>query len=114
MKQANLAAYERSRPSQCTAGGYTFSIRRPYVDEVIGGKLAGLGAAEIAARFVIGWEGVKESDLMPGGDPEEVAFDAALFAAWIKDQPDLWPPLTQAIVGAYEAHEKALYEQGKR
>jgi hypothetical protein len=36
---------------------------------------------ETAAGFVVGWSGVNESDLLPGGDPEPVEFDAELFAA---------------------------------
>lgn len=113
MKRLDAARYAASRQSQVQAGGYTFTVRRPYVAEVVGGQLAGQRPADLVARFTVGWAGVKESDLMPGGDPEDTEFSPALFAAWIQDQPALWAPLSEAIVESYTRYEQELEAQGK-
>jgi len=45
--------------------------------------------AEISRRFVIGWKGVTEADLIEGGSPkEEVPFDKDLFDDIIGDHDD--------------------------
>ena len=59
-------------------------------------------------RFVTGWEKVRELDLLPGGDPHPLAFDAAVCAEWLADRPDLLRPLAEAIMDGYARHVAAL------
>lgn len=56
---------------------------------------------EIAKRFVFGWSGVKESDLIPEGSDKDVKFDSDTFEEWLNDARDYWAPLCEAILGAY-------------
>ena len=56
---------------------------------------------EVCKRFVIGWVGVKGSDLYDGGVDESVDFDADAFAEWLSDSRQVWTPLYEAIMTSY-------------
>ena len=60
--------------------------------------------------LVVGWEGVNESDLIPGGDPLPVPFDAAACEEWLSDRPDLFADVVSGIVEAYEEYARRLDE----
>lgn len=96
----------KAREQQVTVGGFTFTVRRPTDIEA----LALRGASGVAALlpFVVGWSGVKEIDVLPGGNPVELPYDAATAAEWLADRPDLLEPLVKAIMDAYRAHVAAL------
>ena len=91
----------KARETGVEAGGRKFTIRRPTDEEAMTFGKSGL--LEIVKKFVIGWE-LTELDLIPGGGPDKVTFDAALFAEWVADQPEVWEPLGTAILEAYKAH----------
>lgn len=107
------ARYDRAREGRVQVGRFTFVFRRPSPYEVAelawSGRRFDLGFVE---GFVSGWEGVKESDLLPGGDPVEAGFDPALFSAWLRDRPDFWDPVTNAVIEAYNRYEEARATQG--
>ena len=112
MKKLDLGRYQKSRESQIPAGRFNLVVRRPTQLEVVrlmadGGNLS----IETASRHIVGWD-VRESDLLPGGDPEPVEFDSDLFAAWIADQPDLWGPVVKGVVDSVRAHEEASEARG--
>lgn len=114
MSQSLIEKIRRARESTVSAGGLKFTVRRPTDLEMLDIQRAGaVSQGDILARFVTGWEGVKELDLVPGGVGVPVAFDAALFAEWIADRPDLWAPLTNAVVDSYKQHEARLAEESK-
>lgn len=95
-------------------GKWSITITRPTDMDVVEMQTAGrLSLQDILRRFVVGWSGVRELDLIPGGSPEPVAFDSALFLEWIADKPTLWAPLNEAILGAYRAHEADLEDAAK-
>ena len=113
MKKLDLARFQKGRESMIVAGRYSFTVRRPTQLEVVrlmadGGNVS----IETACRHVVGWGGVQESDLLPGGDPEPVEFDGDLFAAWIADQPDLWGVIVKGVVDAVRQHEEAVETRG--
>ena len=56
---------------------------------------------EIARRFVFGWSGVTEADLILGADATPVDFEKDAFFEWLNDSRDFWTPLYEAIRGAY-------------
>ena len=58
--------------------------------------------------LVVGWEGVKELDLVKGGDPHPLPFDAEACAEWLADRPDLFAEIADAVVKGFEAHIKRL------
>lgn len=68
-------------------------------------------AVELVKQCVVGWRGITEADLVPGGGAAAPAFEAATWAAFIEDRPDLWGPLSDAIwamVGERERELEAL------
>jgi len=69
--------------------------------------------ADILTRFVDGWEGMKELDLVPGGTGAAVEFSPALFAEWVADHPESWGTISDAVVSGYKQHEAALEEATK-
>ena len=101
----------RARETQVAVGGYTFTVRRPTDVEAIALRDAH-GMADMM-RFVTGWALVREIDLIPGGSPTDVPFDAEIAAEWLADRPDLLTPLITAVHEQYRAHVLALGEVAK-
>lgn len=114
MKTLTLERYRQAGQTRVPVGRFAFTVQRPTPAEVLlarnGKQLIDL---PFVAAHVVGWEGVLESDLIPGGDPEPVSFDQALFSAWMEDEPDMWPVLSKALVDGYQAHEEAREARGK-
>lgn len=94
----------KSREFQVPAGSHTFTVRRPTDADVA--LLRSPAPLDFVNRFVIGWD-LKELDVIPGGGPDAVAFDALLWSEWVADRPQLWEPLAEAILGAYKTHAEA-------
>lgn len=112
MKTLDLARFQKSRQSIIPAGGHHFTIERPSTLDVVRLSAEGAGLTiENATKYVVGWD-LKESDLLPGGDPEPVAFDRAIFSLWLADRADLWEPIVSGVVNAYRAHEEAQEARG--
>lgn len=101
----------KARETRVEQGGFTFVVRRPTALEMIEIQNEPRGRAILP--FVIGWEGVKELDLLPGGDPHPLAFDADICREWLTDRIDLLAPLADAIFAAYTAHAARLEDAQK-
>lgn len=100
----------RAREVRITAGDagqYTFVARRPTPIEREE-KFKGENPARALLSLVIGWEGVTEGDLIPGGDPHPLPFDAAACSEWLADRPDLFAAVVDGIVKAFEAYVQRL------
>ncbi len=93
----------RAREVSVEAAGKQYTIRRPTDEEAITISRDGGSLLDVVKRFTIGWS-LQEIDLIPGGSPVAVPFDAELFAEWVADQPQVWEPLGNAIMDAYKAH----------
>jgi hypothetical protein len=107
MSQHLIEKLKKSRETSIAAGGFTFTVRRPTDLEVVELRQVDIRQGDILSRFVVGWDGVTEMDIIPGGDGAPVPFESELFMAWVEDRPDLWAPLTNAALSAYDAHQKA-------
>lgn len=104
----------RARQTRVTVEGKTFIVRRPTHKEAhfdFSGEALQLDLVE---KLVVGWEGVTEIDLIPGGDAVPVEFDRELFIEWIADKPQYWADLTAAITKEYTAHAEKLVEAEKK
>ena len=101
----------KAREQNVAVSGYIFTVRRPTDIEAM--SLRGASGIADLLLFVVGWDGVKEIDLIPGGVAVPVDFDADLAAEWLADRPDLLQPLVEAIMDAYRAHVAALEEVAK-
>ena len=100
----------KAREQQVTVGVFTFTVRRPTDIEAMGFNDATLLRM---IDFVVGWDGVNEIDVLPGGNPQPLKFDAAVAREWLADRPDLLLPLSDAIVNLYRAHAAALEDAKK-
>ena len=98
----------RARESTLTVAGYGFTIRRPTDVEANALRSAGRLSSAAFIPFVVGWSGVKELDMIPGGDPHPLEFDAEACAEWLADRPDLLSPLADKIMDEYMKHVQAL------
>jgi hypothetical protein len=92
----------KARESTIEVGGQTYTISRPTDADVLVSQ--GADGLAVIKRHVIGWTHSALSLGIPGGDDAKIPFDQEAFGAWIDDQPELWGPLTDAIVSAYTAH----------
>ena len=101
----------KARETKVEAGGFTFVIRRPTGLEMA--EMPAISRGRAILPFVIGWEGVREIDIAPGGDPHPLKFDADVCAEWLGDRLDILAPLATAVFDAYTAHQAALEEQKK-
>ena len=101
-----------SRLSKVQVGSFEFTITRPTALDMV--KLSGADKDEMLKRFVVDWHGVKELDLIPGGDPFEVPFDKELFFEWLSDNPQFWEAIIKGIVDAYRAHEEKRTDNEKK
>lgn len=114
MKTITLDRYLQAGQMQVPVGRFSFTLQRPTPAEVL---LCRAGQQRVDLHFVaahvVGWGNVLESDLIPGGDPEPVSFDQAVFKAWMEDEPDMWPVLSKALAESYKAHEEAREARGK-
>lgn len=112
MKTLSLDKFQKSRESIVSTGGFDFTIRRPTELDIA--RSAGVSLSlDFVTNFVVGWGKVCESDLIPGGDPEPVEFNSALFKAWVSDRPDLWEPIAEGVMTAYRSHKEATADRGK-
>ena len=103
-----LARIRKNREQKIAIGTFTFVLRRPTDAEMVELHRGNVGPAEVAQRFVIGWEGVTENDVVGGGGSDPLVFDAALWREWCGDRMDFWTPLAEAAFEAYRAHAETL------
>lgn len=111
---------KKARESNVEIDGITFTTRRPTDYEAINKILERVPGKDdfqlkasskyLLENFVVGWVGLNECDLVPGGSPEPVPFTAEVFMAWAEDNLDVWPILSKAIVESYLSHHKAQDE----
>lgn len=108
-----LKKMRRARESNVDAGGYTFTIRRPTDLEIA--EMSGRATLQIdlVRDFVVGWKGVKEIDLVPGGTGVEVEFDLSVYREWIVDRPELWADISTAVMQAYQSYRETRGEAAK-
>lgn len=102
----------RAREERIEVGGFTFTVRRPTDLEMM--ELRGGSSIARLLPFVVGWDGIKECDLIPGGDPHPLPFDASACSEWLADRPDLLEPLIDLILGRYREHAEKLVAAAKK
>jgi hypothetical protein len=105
MSKALIEKIRRAREVKVTVDGHNYTVRRPTDLEAAELRGSMLSDGELAARFVVGWD-LTELDLVPGGAPTPVAFDADLWREFCADRRDLWGPLAAAAAEAFIAHTK--------
>lgn len=105
MSHALIAKMRAAREQTVEVGGFTFVVRRPTEMDMIEMQDKPLGRS--ALRHVVGWSGVKESDVLVNGDPEPLEYDAEVAEEWFTDRIDLLAPLTEAVINSFRHHAAA-------
>lgn len=100
----------KSREQQIAVDGHSYTIRRPTAAQMA--RLSDKTRLDLVRECVVGWT-VQHIDLYPGGDPLPCDFDAALWSDWLDDHPDIWAPLSDAIMAAVSAHRAQLEDAVK-
>jgi hypothetical protein len=113
MSRALIEKIRKQRELKITVGKFTFTARRPKDTEAIELGRADSAFSDIAERFVVGWDGVTENDVVNGGSLEPLPFDAELWAEWCADHPNFWGPISKAVLDAYRAHAEAMEDDAK-
>ena len=96
----------KARETTVEADGRSFTVSRPTDEQAMLDRRDGLNLVQVVKKYTTGWDLV-ELDLIPGGNPERVPFDTAVFAEWVADQPAVWEPLGTAILDCYRRHSEA-------
>jgi len=113
MSNPLIEKMRRARETKIEAGGYTFTVRRPTDLELA--QMSGRETLQIdlVRDFVVGWAGVNQIDCIPGGDASPVAFDPPLYREWIVDRPELWGPISAAVMQAYQTYRETRGDAAK-
>lgn len=101
----------KAREQVVEAGGFKFTIRRPSDVEMM--ELGRSGPVSRLFPYIVGWDGVKEIDVIPGGSPTVLPFDADVCKEWLSDRPDLLTPVMEQITQSYRDHVTALQDSKK-
>jgi hypothetical protein len=101
----------KAREQTVEAGGHRFVVRRPTALEMI--EIQDKPRGRAILPFVIGWDGVRELDVVPGGDPHPLPFDVDLCNEWLTDRLDLLSVLADAVFDSFAAHA-ARQEDAKK
>jgi hypothetical protein len=94
----------KSREKLVPVGGFDFTIRRPTDMDMM--EFSRSRNPADLVQFIVGWDKVKELDLLPGGDGHPVPFDADACSEWLADRTDLMVPLVEAITESYQEYKQ--------
>lgn len=108
-----LRKRRKAREFPVEIGRFTFTCLRPNDAEAAEMYTEGYNRHQVAARFVVGWEGVLESDLIPSGGSDPVPFSAPLWRDWVADRSDFWAPIKDAVIEKYKQHKAKEADLGK-
>lgn len=101
----------RARETRVEVAGFTFVIRRPTALEVA--EMPAISRGRAILPYILDWEGVREIDVVPGGDPHPLKFSADVCAEWLGDRLDILAPLATKVFESYAEYQKSLEEQKK-
>lgn len=104
---------KKARQTTVKIGEITLICRRPTDLEMLEMRTDKVTQGYILKRFVDGWEGMKEVDLVPGGTGDAAPFSPELFAEWVSDHPESWATISDAVVQGYKQHEATLEASAK-
>lgn len=101
----------KARESRVEVGGYTFIVLRPTALDMT--EIAAASRGRAILPFIIGWEGVKELDIIPGGDPHPLEFDADVCTEWLCDRIDLLGPIATKAFELFVEYQAKLGAEKK-
>lgn len=103
----------KARESVVEVNGRKFTIRRPTEAEQAAMYSGQASRLTLVHHAVVGWD-LQEIDLVPGGSPIALPFDAALWVEYVDDRSELWQPLADAVRAAINAHNEEVERAVKK
>jgi len=103
----------KARESVVEVDGKKFTIRRPTEAEQVQALADRASRLDLVRRFVVGWS-LQEIDIIPGGDPVDVAFDNELWTEYVNDKAELWDPISSAIKALVDDHNAKVERAEKK
>ena len=94
--------------------GVKLTLIRPTRIQWIERAESGASFFDLAAQFVVGWEDVKEADLLVSGSNNLVPFDAAIWREYLADRIEFVEPVAEAVIESYNAYVKSLEDREKK
>jgi len=110
MSQDLIDKIMRAREVRIESGDLVFIISRPTELDIALAKKIDVSERQMFSKYVTGWEGMTESQIISSGDNTPVEFDHDLFCVWIEDHPEHWMPIAQGILKSYQAHKERREE----
>lgn len=101
-----------SRIKKVEVEGKTFFIRRPTHAEAA--TIGAIPLVDVCVEFTVDWEGIRESDLLESGSTDIVPFDKDIWGEYLPDKPELWRPLSSAIIEHYQKHVAKVADSVKK
>jgi hypothetical protein len=96
----------KARESTVEVGGFEWIIRRPTDLEAM--RLRSSTKLDELIPHIVGWNKVREMDVLPTGDGHPLAYDPEVCREWLVDRIDLLNELVLKISAAYKAHRAAM------
>ncbi len=103
----------KAREKTVEVAGFRFKYRRPTDFEAARLFRDNVSTVEIAVEFVIGWDRVRECDIIDGTTTDPAEFDKDTWKEWCHDRQDFWQPLRDAIMQSYVDFAKQKQEEEK-
>jgi hypothetical protein len=101
-----------ARESTIEIDGIKLKVRRPtHIDLAY---LRSDSDEQFVRRCVVGWVGVREVDVVPGGAAHPVEFDIDVCVEWFKDVPGRWAKLGDAISAIIRDYFASLESSEKK
>lgn len=92
------------RESRVEVGGFGFQLRLPTALQC----MQAANAADLALSAVVGWDGVRLSDLLPGEPDEPAPFEADACREWLAERLDLLGPLIEELSRLRDARKAEI------
>lgn len=96
----------RSREKIIEVGEFKFTIRRPTDIQML--EFHRGGRTQDLIKFVVGWEGVREMDLFPGGEGHPAPFDSEACTEWLTDKSEMFVKVVNAVLSTYKEHKEQI------
>ena len=106
-ESATIKKMDLAAQSIINIGKFAFTIQRP--SKYAMAKLNSEKDAtffDLASRFVVGWSGVTEADILPSGGELPVAFSKNVWRRWLEDRDDFWQPISKAVMESFTRHSE--------
>ena len=104
---------KQNRISEIDIGHITFVIQRPTDIGYAKYKQSDASIFDVVCDVVIGWKGVKESDIISDGSDSPVEFDKDLWRVWLEDRYDFWTPIHSHALEKYGEYIESREEAKK-